>query len=117
MSTETPTTNSEQMPNTIVYNYEFIEDYSSDSDADTDGANDAQPNAQLSGNSFPMTTLSSYAQTSNKISSDDVKWLIDPKDEGSFSTTTEQGTDKQKWRPKTFSFSCHPLTLMVRKVH
>ena len=114
--TETQTTNnSGQLLNTIVYNYEFIEDYCDDSNEDADDDSDAQPiTPQLSSNSFSMT---SYAQISNQISSDGLEWLIDPIDEGSFSTSTEQGTKKQEWRPKTFSFSSHPLTLMVRNVH
>lgn len=101
-------TNSGQLVNTIVYNYEFIDDYCGDSDDDD---NDAQPNTpQLSSNLFP------YSQTkfSNQTSSDGLHWLIDPNDEGSFSTCTEQRTNQQKWGPKTFSFSRHPLTLMVR---
>ena len=100
--TEKQTTNCGQLVNTIVYNYEFIEDYCDDNDGDA-AADDALPSKL-----FPMT---SCAQIS---SSDGLEWLIDPNDEGSFSTSTEQETDKQNWRHKTFSYSRHPLHLMVR---
>ena len=99
-----------QLVNTIVYNYEFIEDNYDESDQDVDDDNYAEPNTPYSSsNSFPMTILSGYAQIP--------EWLIDSKDEESFCTSTEQGTNKQKWNPKTFSSSCHPLTLMVCLEH
>ena len=95
--TEKHTINCGQLVNTIVYNYEFIEDYCDDNDGDCDDASKL----------FPMTSCAHIS------SSDGLEWLIDPNNEESFCTSTEQETDKQNWRPETFSYSRHPLNLMV----